>query len=874
LVSPRLESRAMLTVTFTTIPIPLVELIEPAGITKGPDGNLWFTESGSGRIGRMTPAGVVTEFAVPKVPAPAGSPPGTPATPPPLGAITIGPDGALWFTGVPGEIGRITTAGVVTEFAVPAVPPPAGSPAGTATTPASISAITAGPDGALWFTGVPGAVGRITTSGVVTEFAVPDIPPAAGSPAGAAGTQVTPSAITAGPDGALWFAGVPGKVGRITTAGVVAEFAVPDIPPPAGSAAGTAATQATLTAITSGPDGALWFTGIPAEVGRITTTGVVTEFAEPEAPAPAGSPAGTGGSTPTLTAITTGPDGNLWLTTLGTDSGTNPAIGRITASGVFTFFDVPGNFSIFGGLTAGPDGNLWFTEQEDGTTAGEQPAVGEITPAAVTTLHTIPVGTTLDPTLGVGVDAAVGTIAANGDLWFTEHAAIGLMTTDGTIRQFPVNLNPSGASIEDITAGPNGGAWFTMSGADANGDWIFSVGRITTDGAITMYPLPANSGLTGITEGRDGSVWFAENVSNPNTGAVKNLIGRITPGGVISSFAVRLPKTHSDIIGGNELTAITTGPDGNIWFTGDYPNNQSKFQSLVGRVTAKGQVQLFELPSSLTAGSSSANNSSYPTDIDSLISGPDGKLWFAAMDHGKPGIARISTGGKLAQFIPANIQGDLNAGPDRRVWFFGSDQESPMNSQLALATRSGIVVTRDLPQGPVSYGNPYGGFSGLAIGANGDLWSTNGSSSIVRMSAQDTPAGGLDYRSRPRRAPDYSEGAYSTGPYWTNVTACAHPTFSGVARPGSEVTLWVQKQGAARPVMIGKVHAKGSDGSWMLTSHVKLSDGSYAVTASQAGDTGPPTSLYTLDSDPSSVSVEPLVIDTKHAKKASSDSAK
>src|SRR3954466_14477917 len=36
----------------------------PADIALGPDGNLWFTESNApGRIGRITPAGQVTEFA-------------------------------------------------------------------------------------------------------------------------------------------------------------------------------------------------------------------------------------------------------------------------------------------------------------------------------------------------------------------------------------------------------------------------------------------------------------------------------------------------------------------------------------------------------------------------------------------------------------------------------------------------------------------------------------------------------------------------------------------------------------------------------------------------------------------------------------------
>src|SRR4051812_33013113 len=37
----------------------------PQGVTAGPDGNVWFTETNANRVGRMTPAGVVTTFAIP-----------------------------------------------------------------------------------------------------------------------------------------------------------------------------------------------------------------------------------------------------------------------------------------------------------------------------------------------------------------------------------------------------------------------------------------------------------------------------------------------------------------------------------------------------------------------------------------------------------------------------------------------------------------------------------------------------------------------------------------------------------------------------------------------------------------------------------------
>ncbi len=63
--SPRLEPRTMLSLTVTNFQIPLVEIVQPDGITKGSDGNLWFTENADGRIGRMTPSGVFTEFRSP-----------------------------------------------------------------------------------------------------------------------------------------------------------------------------------------------------------------------------------------------------------------------------------------------------------------------------------------------------------------------------------------------------------------------------------------------------------------------------------------------------------------------------------------------------------------------------------------------------------------------------------------------------------------------------------------------------------------------------------------------------------------------------------------------------------------------------------------
>ena len=70
----------------------------PYGITAGPDGNLWFTNSGNNSIGRITPAGVVSNFTGAGINGPNG--------------ITAGPDGNLWFT----NAGNDSTNSVATRW--------------------------------------------------------------------------------------------------------------------------------------------------------------------------------------------------------------------------------------------------------------------------------------------------------------------------------------------------------------------------------------------------------------------------------------------------------------------------------------------------------------------------------------------------------------------------------------------------------------------------------------------------------------------------------------------------------------------------------------------------------------------------------------
>ena len=159
--------------TIHEFPLPLPN--SSAGeITAGPDGNLWFIEIFSNRIGRITPAGQITEFPLP-APADLSDYDNLLAT------ITAGPDGNLWFTeDFSSHIWRITPAGQITQFPLPAGSIPAG--------------ITAGPDGNLWFTDEgTNQIGRITPAGRSANFLCPRLIAAqCGSPPGRMATSGLP----------------------------------------------------------------------------------------------------------------------------------------------------------------------------------------------------------------------------------------------------------------------------------------------------------------------------------------------------------------------------------------------------------------------------------------------------------------------------------------------------------------------------------------------------------------------------------------------------------------------------------------------------------------------------------------------------------
>jgi len=268
--------------------------------------------------------------------------------------------------------------------------------------------------------------------------------------------------------------------------------------------------------ITSGADGALWFTESSYNsVGRLSVSGVLSSYFydRPCCSVPID--------------IATGADGNLWFTA-------QPAkLGKITTGGIFTFYGGCCSYALTGalpgGITAGPDGQLWFTDHSHNDIDSSSTS-GAINRYGV-------------PTSNAGLQWI--TAGPDGALWFTEAIAnqIGRATTSAAFTEYPIPTANSKPNV--IAAGPDGALWFTEIGAN-------QVGRITTAGVVTEYPVPtANASLNGITAGPDGALWFVESAASQ--------IGRITMAGVVTEY----PTPTAD----SQPYNITLGPDGSLWFT-------------------------------------------------------------------------------------------------------------------------------------------------------------------------------------------------------------------------------------------------------------------------------------------------------------------
>src|SRR6185295_5258107 len=96
---------------------------------------------------------------------------------------------------------------------------------------------------------------------------------------------------------------------------------------------------------------------------------------------------------------------------------------------------------------------------------------------------------------------------------------------------------------------------------------------------------------------------------------------------------------------GTTLADLTTGPDGNVWFTGA----EADGQGVVGNVTPAGEVATFELPG----------------EGGDIVAGKDGNLYVGGQDA----IWRVSTAGNVSVALQGSFKAEsLTSGADGSLW--------------------------------------------------------------------------------------------------------------------------------------------------------------------------------------------------------------
>jgi streptogramin lyase len=287
----------------------------PNALTVGPDGNLWFTEANAANIGQINPAtGQVNELQ--------GIPTGG-------GPIIKGPNMDLWFArGAPfsanPEIVEMTMAGVTHPFQLP--------------TGTDVGLLALGKDNNVWFTEYKyNKIGYITPGGQITEFNINF--PAYDIISDNAGGFWIDSSGASGPGQINWIA-------HITPNNTETGISETDY-----SYAG----HGVFRGLAFGSDGKLWL-GEPGANFIYSYGNSKIDRVDPSTGQMTGS-----FLTPTRNSmpygLVAGPDGAIWFAEQNASQ-----ISRITPDGIITEYPTPTPNSHVEPPILGPDGNIWFTE--------------------------------------------------------------------------------------------------------------------------------------------------------------------------------------------------------------------------------------------------------------------------------------------------------------------------------------------------------------------------------------------------------------------------------------------------------------------------------------------------------------------------------
>lgn len=305
--------------------------------------------------------------------------------------------------------------------------------------------------------------------------------------------------------------------------------------------------------------------------------------------------------------------------------------------------------------------------------------------------------TEFHPASAEGLRAGDATTAivtgSDGALWFYEVNTnqIGRITTDGRITEFPI---PGPKSLQGfLAAAPDRSIWFTE-------DVAGKLGHLTADGKITEIVIP-NAGtkpgerlIRSVSVAANGDVWYLARGDNS--------IGQITADGRIVEHAV-LPAPPAGTRANLTLGAgFALDPDGSVWIINSALRKIERWRE---------GTSLREYP---------VQNNPGPR----IAIGPDGSVWFSEQAQGVDGkhaVGRIAPDGTVREYPLADLAQPIGitVAPDGTAWFteYGI-------AKIARMTPDGTLTEFPIPT-PLS--TPFG----ITAGPDGNIWFTGGTSGNV-----------------------------------------------------------------------------------------------------------------------------------------------
>jgi virginiamycin B lyase len=338
------------------------------------------------------------------------------------------------------------------------------------------------------------------------------------------------------------------------------------------------------------------------------------------------------------------------------------------------------------------------------------------------------------------------TIGASGDGVSTVVDAI-FTPTPEILRSYSIPVSVDGKPYA-ITAGADDSLWFTTEGHRSTN----AVVRVSTDGAMTAF-RGGVAGLTnddylGIATGSDGSEWFTEYASSkigrittgaarpvrqyslprgwcPNqivadpsglwfTSYCRNEIGHITVDGAIKLYPLAR--------GGSRYTGIIVGKDGNLYIAdrGNASIGQVKISG--GAVTSFSEVKVGANPFD---GRPNA-------DLTGLAQTGDGTIWWTNEACSPSTLGSLVIGSpfnssKIEQYItkvgcsdPAYMAVAPAGG--QTIWL--AEEKNPIIEEVAAPTGGGVPKLTDFTVQAQTPNGSAQGTAGIALGPDGNLWST------------------------------------------------------------------------------------------------------------------------------------------------------